>query len=90
MEALACGTPVIAFPAGALAEIIEHGRTGFLVNDEHEMAEAIRSVDLIDRRECRRAARERYDSRRMARRYLEMYEYLSRAEHRMEVSTNSA
>src|SRR5262249_25501474 len=38
MEALACGTPVIAFPSGALAEIVEHGRTGFLVKNETEMA----------------------------------------------------
>ena len=44
MEALASGTPVIAFPNGALAEIVEHGRTGFLVGDEMEMTEAIAAV----------------------------------------------
>ena len=41
MEALACGTPVIAFPNGALAEVVEDGRTGFLVENTREMAAAI-------------------------------------------------
>src|SRR5207249_5576489 len=41
MEALAAGTPVIAFPSGALPEIVEHGRTGYLVSDVKEMAQAI-------------------------------------------------
>ena len=45
MEALACGTPVIAFPSGALPEIVEHGRTGLIVRDAQEMAEAIRIGD---------------------------------------------
>jgi glycosyltransferase involved in cell wall biosynthesis len=56
MEALACGTPVIAFPPGALREIVEHRRTGFLVNDVYDMAEAIRQADSIDSEECRRPA----------------------------------
>ena len=78
MEALACGTPVVAFPAGALAEIVEHGRTGFLVRDAHEMAEAIRESALLDPGECRNAARERFSSEVMVRRYLGMYEKLAR------------
>lgn len=73
MEALACGTPVIAFPAGALADIIEHGRTGFLVNDAAEMAAAIRAAPLLDMRRCRRAARTRFSGQRMVRQYLERY-----------------
>ena len=80
MEALACGTPVIAFPSGALPEIVEHGRTGFLVNDVHEMAEAIRKVDQIDPWECRRAAERRFHADRMIAEYLRRYEALARME----------
>lgn len=77
MEALSSGTPVIAFPSGALADIVEHGRTGFLVRDEKEMAEAISQAALLDPEECRRTARERFSARRMNRRYLELYERLA-------------
>lgn len=79
MEAIASGTPVIAFPAGALAEIVEDGRTGFLVRDAAEMAEAIRAVGSIKSEECRRAARERFDSRRTIESYLTLYERLAAA-----------
>ena len=47
MEAIACGTPVVAFPHGALPEVVEHGHTGFLVNDVAEMAEAMRTVSAL-------------------------------------------
>ena len=77
MEALACGTPVIAFAVGALTEIVEQGRTGYLVDDERGMAEAIRAVDQIDPEDCRRAARERFSVSRMVGRYFELYERLS-------------
>jgi len=73
MEALACGTPVIAFPAGALAGIVDHGRTGFLVRSEEEMADAIARADSIDPEECRRAARERFSADRMASEYIALY-----------------
>jgi glycosyltransferase involved in cell wall biosynthesis len=73
MEALACGTPVIAFRAGALAEIVEHGKTGYLVSDVAEMAEAIRRVECIDHETCRQAARERFSGDRMFVDYLERY-----------------
>jgi glycosyltransferase involved in cell wall biosynthesis len=77
MEALACGTPVVAFPAGALAEIVEHGRTGFLVRDAGEMAAAIGEVGKIDAAECRRVARERFSAGRMTCEYLGLYERLA-------------
>ena len=60
MEALACGTPVIAYRAGALAEIVEHGRTGFLVESTEAMADAIGRAGTIDPETCRRAARARF------------------------------
>ena len=73
MEALACGTPVIAFPSGALAEIVEHGRTGFLVKDEREMGEAIRAAGSLDPRVCIETARNRFPVERMIERYFEVY-----------------
>ncbi|MEK0084083.1 glycosyltransferase family 4 protein [Geminicoccaceae bacterium SYSU G07066] len=78
MEALACGTPVIAFPNGALTEVIEHGVTGFLVRDGQEMAEAIGAAGRIDPEACRRAARERFSAERTVARYLAVYEDLVR------------
>lgn len=74
MEALACGTPVIALAAGALPEIVEHGRTGFIVHDVDEMTDALRRVDEIDPDECRRVANERFAVDRMTRDYLALYE----------------
>lgn len=73
MEALASGTPVIAFPSGALPEIIEPGRTGYLVNSAEEMAEAIAMVNGIDGQECLREARERFSSQRMVCDYVALY-----------------
>ncbi|HJS90740.1 MAG TPA: glycosyltransferase [Steroidobacteraceae bacterium] len=73
MESLAAGVPVIAYPAGALPEIVEHGRTGFIVEDARSMAAAIRAVDRIDRQSCRRAARERFCAERMIGEYLSLY-----------------
>ena len=76
MEALACGTPVIAFPSGALPEIVEHGRSGFLVKDEREMAAAIHAVASLDPNVCIETARTRFPAERMVQRYFEMYERL--------------
>jgi glycosyltransferase involved in cell wall biosynthesis len=73
MEALACGTPVIAFPAGALREIVEHGRTGFLVNSVEEMADAIGRIGEIDPEQCRKTARDRFSLPRMTAQYLNLY-----------------
>jgi glycosyltransferase involved in cell wall biosynthesis len=77
MEALACGTPVIAFPNGALAEVVEHGVTGFLVRDEHEMADAIHAAGTIGPEACREAAQTRFSAERMVERYLALYRRLA-------------
>ena len=76
MEALACGTPVIAFPSGALADIVVDGKTGFLVRDAREMAEAIPAARTFDLEVCRRTARERFSADRMIAQYFERYEEL--------------
>ncbi|WP_225677736.1 glycosyltransferase [Bradyrhizobium hereditatis] len=77
-EALACGTPVIASARGALAETIEHGRTGFLVRDEVEMAKAMMDASALDGEVCRCSARQRYSLGRTNKSYLSVYETLSR------------
>lgn len=76
MEALACGTPVVACPSGALRTIIEHGKTGFLVNTVEEMADAIAAVHSIDPDACREAARTRFSVETMTQNYLHRYESL--------------
>ncbi len=79
MEALAAGVPVIAYPAGALPDIVEHGRTGFIAEDVPSMTRSIRAATQIDPEECRRAARERFCAERMIREYFALYERLSGA-----------
>lgn len=78
VEALACGTPVIAFPEGAAREIVIHGVNGFLVENESEMAEAIQGVQAISPAQCR-ASVLRYDVRSVAARYEAVYQGLVRA-----------
>ena len=73
MEAAACGTPVVAFGRGALPDIVEEGRTGFVVDGLDGMVEAIGRVEEIDPQECRRVARARFSVERMTGRYLERY-----------------
>ena len=77
MEALACGTPVIAFASGALPEIVEHGRTGFLVGSQKEMTAALAHIGCISSEVCRRTARERFSADRMTRRYIDIYRRLA-------------
>jgi glycosyltransferase involved in cell wall biosynthesis len=77
MEALASGTPVVAFRAGALPEIVEEGRTGFLADTVDEMAEALRKAESLDPRECRRAAEERFSAETMIERYFDLYQRLA-------------
>ncbi len=76
IEAMACGTPVIAYRCGSVPEVMEHGVTGFIVNDLDEAVRAVKRVSSLDRRRCRRVFEERFTSVRMARDYLEVYRRL--------------
>ena len=76
MEALSSGTPVVAFRAGALPEVVEDGETGFITNSEEEMAQAVRRTHEISRERCRAEAELRFDCKRMASDYLNLYRQL--------------
>jgi glycosyltransferase involved in cell wall biosynthesis len=62
-EAMACGTPVVAFARGAAPEIVLDGETGFLVDDVDQMVEAVRHIRAIDPKRCRSDVEERFDVR---------------------------
>jgi glycosyltransferase involved in cell wall biosynthesis len=73
IEALACGTPVIARPLGSVPEVIVPGRTGFIADTVEEIAEAVRHLDRIDRAACRREAEARFSVERMVDGYEAVY-----------------
>jgi glycosyltransferase involved in cell wall biosynthesis len=73
VEALACGTPVIAFPEGSAPEVVQDGETGFVVDDEHAMAEAVKRLDEIDPATCRRSCEERFGVPAVVRAYEAVY-----------------
>ncbi len=73
IEAMACGTPVIAFRNGSVPEVITDGVTGFVVESVEEAVAAVGRVAGLDRRVCRRAFEEQFDAATMARRYLQVY-----------------
>jgi glycosyltransferase involved in cell wall biosynthesis len=76
MEAMACGTPVVAFRRGALPEVVLDGLAGLLATNEAGMAEATRQVDCIDPRKCREHAEANFSAERMADEYLALYREL--------------
>ncbi len=74
IEAMACGTPVIARPCGAVTEVLEHGVTGFIIKDVREGVIALEKVKTLDRRRIRKVFEKRFTSRRMAQDYVQIYQ----------------
>ena len=73
IESLACGTPVVAYRGGSVAEVIEHGVTGFVVDDMAQAIDAAHHVHTLDRRACRDAFTRRFSAARMASAYVRLY-----------------
>lgn len=76
IEAMACGTPVLAFRNGSVSEVIDEGVTGFIVDNEHEAICRIGALLALDRNRIRRRFEERFTSDRMASEYVKVYERL--------------
>ncbi|MDO8362366.1 MAG: glycosyltransferase family 4 protein [Actinomycetota bacterium] len=73
LESMACGTPVIACPRGAMPELVQHGRTGFLGETDEELLAGLRMVDQLDRDVCRQVVGERFSVSVMVTGYLRVY-----------------
>jgi len=80
IEAMACGTPVVAYPCGSVPEVVDEGKTGFIVSSEEEALEALGKIESLNRLACRRVFEERFSSDRMAREYSAVYSYLCERE----------
>lgn len=73
IESFACGTPVVAYRCGSVPEIMEHGKTGFIVNNQEEAVQAAQRIGELDRAQCRQVFEERFTAKRMAADYLTLY-----------------
>ncbi|MGF6308856.1 glycosyltransferase involved in cell wall biosynthesis [Bradyrhizobium sp. i1.8.4] len=76
IEAMACGTPVIAYRAGSVPEVVDEGLTGFILENEAEAVQAVKDLPGLDRRKVRARFEERFTSDRMARAYETHYRRL--------------
>jgi glycosyltransferase involved in cell wall biosynthesis len=74
IESMACGTPVIAYSCGSVPEVVDEGKTGFVVNSQKEAVEAVRKLKGLDRKICRNIFEKRFSAERMADDYLMIYE----------------
>lgn len=73
IEAMACGTPVIARRYGSVPEVVDHGITGFIVDDEQQAIDAVKNIHILDRLRCYRVFEERFSLARMTQDYLYAY-----------------
>jgi len=83
VEAMACGTPIIAYRCGSVPEVMIDGVTGYIVNDLDDAVAAVSRLDKIARADCRRVFEQRYTVDRMARSYLEVYQRVAHGERRL-------
>jgi glycosyltransferase involved in cell wall biosynthesis len=80
IEAMACGTPVIAYDCGSVREVVEPGVSGFIVATEDQAAAAVAQAPSLDRATVRRRFEQRFSAHAMAARYLKLYERLTQAQ----------
>jgi glycosyltransferase involved in cell wall biosynthesis len=73
IEALACGTPVVATPCGSVPELIDDGVTGFVRDGHDGLVEALGQVHELDRNTCRKVASDRFSSSRMVAQHVDLY-----------------
>ncbi len=76
IEAMACGTPVVTNNRGSATEIVDHGETGFLCDDEPSLVAALRKVTSLSRSRCREVVEQRFSSRRMSAEHITLYRRL--------------
>ena len=76
IESMACGTPVIAFNCGSVPEVIEHGVTGFVVDDEARAIAAIPLLGRLSRKAIRQRFEQRFTAQRMTMDYLSLYHHM--------------
>jgi glycosyltransferase involved in cell wall biosynthesis len=79
VEAMACGTPVIAFRRGSMPEIVLPGKTGYLVNTVDEAVQAINVIDTINRNDCKEWVFSKFSRQKMTKEYLKVYEEILQA-----------
>jgi glycosyltransferase involved in cell wall biosynthesis len=95
IEAMACGTPTIAFRCGSIPELIDDGVTGFIVESEEEAVDALKRIKYLSRARCRATFERRFTACRMAKDYLNIYDSvaedlpLTRRVHAMELSSTT-
>jgi len=77
IEAMSCGTPCIAWRAGSVPEIVDHGVTGFVVDSIDAAVDAVRRIAMLDRAQVRARFEQRFSAERMARDYLRVYRTLA-------------
>ncbi len=73
VEAMACGTPVIAFGKGSMPEIIQTGKNGFIVSTSEEMAEMLKDIPTISRKSCRETVERNFSQEKMVKEYIDVY-----------------
>jgi glycosyltransferase involved in cell wall biosynthesis len=76
IEAMFCGTPVIAYNKGSMPELIQHNVSDFLVSDMHEAIESVKNVQSISRKNCYAYAKEKFSYNKMIEAYIKAYEYV--------------
>ena len=76
IEAMACGTPVIAYRRGSVPEVVKDKKTGFIVETKQEMVESIKKIDTIKRKDCRVHVEQNFTLKQMVDKYEEIYKKL--------------